>query len=302
MPEAQDPVPARLNALLLLAAVSADAGLLWTASHADGWAAPIAAAVAFSFVNNTVFSLLHESVHGILHPRPSINEWGGRVAAAFIPTGLGFQRIFHLGHHRRNRTAVEQFDYYRPGERRWLKAAQWYAILTGLYWAFLPLGAVVYLLWPGCFRRFPLRGDSALAGQTSADAMLGGFDEAPEAALRLEILFTGLLQAAVFAVLDLSPGGWLLCYAAFAVNWSSLQYADHAWSALDVTEGAWNLSVNPVVKALFLNYHDHLAHHQRPRTPWIHLPKYVDSSRPRPSFLSVYASMWRGPRPLGDAR
>ena len=31
--------------------------------------------------------------------------------------------------------------------------------------------------------------------------------------------------------LDLSLGGWLACYAAFAVNWSALQYADHAGMA-----------------------------------------------------------------------
>ena len=61
-------------------------------------------------------------------------------------------------------------------------------------------------------------------------------------------------------------------------------------------DGAWNLRVNPVVRVLFLNYHHHLAHHQQPQVPWIHLPKLVDPERPRPSFLKIYLRMWLGPR------
>jgi fatty acid desaturase len=128
--------------------------------------------------------------------------------------------------------------------------------------------------------------------------MLSGFDERPSGVLRLEILLSLVVQAALFLALDLSWGGWLLCYAAFAVNWSSLQYADHAWSELDVLDGAWDLRVNPVVRFLFLNYHHHRAHHRNPGVPWIHLPRYVDFSQPRPSFLGVWLSMWRGPRPF----
>ena len=42
--------------------------------------------------------------HGHLHANRTVNEWAGRFLAAFFPTGLGFQRVCHLGHHRRNRT------------------------------------------------------------------------------------------------------------------------------------------------------------------------------------------------------
>jgi hypothetical protein len=115
--------------------------------------------------------------------------------------------------------------------------------------------------------------------------------------IRLEILFSILMQATIVRALDLSLAGWLACYAAFALNWSSLQYADHAWSVRDVHDGAWNLRVNGIVRYLFLNYHPHRAHHQHPSVPWLHLPKYVDVSEERPSFLRTYLRMWRGPRP-----
>ena len=67
---------------------------------------------------------------------------------------------------------------------------------------------------------------------------------------------------------------------------------------LDVRDGAWNLRVNRVVQYIFLNYHHHRAHHQHPDVPWIHLGKFVDFTAPRPSFASIYLSMWKGPRPL----
>jgi fatty acid desaturase len=80
------------------------------------------------------------------------------------------------------------------------------------------------------------------------------------------------------------------------VNWSALQYADHAFSPLDPKDDAWNLKVNPVVRALFLNYHHHLAHHNAPQVPWLHLPKLVRPDSAQPSFWRIYLRMWRGPR------
>ena len=292
-------IPGSLNLILLAAAITGAAALLAVASHAaNGWAV-LAAAIAFSYVNNTVFSLLHESVHGVFHQNSRINEAAGIVAAAMSPTGLTFQRAFHLSHHARNRTEDEQFDYFRPGDSRWLKRAQWYSILTGFYWVFLPLGCIVYLLAPRVFHLKALRArDSSLGQQTGAAAMFARVERADRSRMQLEILFSLAFQSALILLLDLTLTGWLACYAAYAVNWSSLQYADHAFSPLDVRNGAWNLRVNPVVRWLFLNYHLHLAHHQHPAVPWLYLPRHVSAGEPQPSFLAVDLSMWRGPRPL----
>lgn len=287
-------IPGTLNLALTAGAASACCGALWLASHRSGWQVALAA-VAFSFVNNTMFSLLHESVHGIAHADRRVNEALGRFAAAFFPTALSLQRVFHLAHHARNRTIDEQFDYLRPFDRPLLKRAQWYAILTGLYWVFVPLGGVAYLVWPAAFTRSRR---AATATQTGASSMFANLESAPRAVIRLELLFTIAVQGTLFFLLDLSVAGWLLCYAAFALNWSSLQYTDHAFSKLDVRDGAWNLRVSPLTRALFLNYHHHLAHHRNPHVPWIHLGGFVDPSEERPSFWRIYLRMWRGPRPL----
>ncbi len=293
----ETPIPAALNVALLACALSAGAGALWLASHAEDWPVRLLAAGVFSFVNNTVFSLLHEATHGVLHPRRKVNDALGRVAATLFPTSFTMQRAFHLNHHRNNRTALEQFDYFRPGDNRLLKRAQWYSILSGLYWLFVPVGAVLFALFPGLLHR--LRGTGTRYGeQTGADAYLGRLEVAPGGAIRGEVLLAVLVQAGLAVMLDLSVTGWGVCYAAFAVNWSALQYADHAWSPLHVRDGAWDLRVAAPVRWLFLNYHYHRAHHRHPHVPWLYLGRYVQPDIERPSFLRIWLAMWRGPRPL----
>ncbi|HVE13916.1 MAG TPA: fatty acid desaturase [Elusimicrobiota bacterium] len=295
------PVPGRLNVVLAFASGAAALTLLRLASHAASTWQALLCAAAFSYVNNTLFSLLHEAVHGVFHPRARVNDAFGRALAVFFPTSFTLQRFFHLGHHRRNRSPAERFDYIEPGQNALLKRVQWYGILTGVYWLLPPLSSLLYLVSPGLFSAFRSDEDGALwCRQTGAEAMAVGVESLPRAATRGEVLLGIAGQAAAFALLGLTFKGWALCYAAFAVNWSSLQYADHAWSPLDTTRGAWNLRVNPVVRGLFLNYHHHRAHHENPGVPWIHLPRFVDPALPSPSFVRVYLSMWAGPRPLPE--
>jgi len=292
------PPPSALNLCLAAFASAGVAGLLYLASHAPNLWVLVGAAVAFSFLNNTLFSLLHEAVHGVFAKNQRLNDWGGRYLAAFFPTGFGFQRVCHLGHHQRNRSRAEQFDYIRPGDSRLLKYAQWYGLLTGFFWLLGPITCLLYLCLPFVLELTLLRGDNKIAQQAGADAMLSGFRNANPVVLRLELLGTIALQAGLWWLLDLSLLGWAACYGAFALNWSALQYADHAWSPLDAKEGAWNLRVSPLVRGLFLNYHHHLAHHQHPKVPWLYLADYVDFEAERPSFLGVYARMWLGPKPF----
>ncbi len=101
--------------------------------------------------------------------------------------------------------------------------------------------------------------------------------------------------------LNLSLLGWSICYAAFAINWSSLQYADHAWSELHAEDGAWNLRVNRVVPVDLFSTIIIIARTIRiPASRGCIFPG-VDWSEPRPSFLKIYLSMWRGPRPLPES-
>ncbi len=297
--EREYPIPEQLNLALLGLASIASAALLFFASHSESLFVIIASAIVFSFTANTLFSLLHESVHGIFSKRRGVNEWAGRIAAAWFPTGLSLQRAFHLTHHKNNRSYLEQFDVLHEGDVKWLKYSQWYAIYTGIYWAVTAMSVFAYLVLPRMLRVSSLReGNSKVAKQTSSLAYLAALDDVDPILARLEIVLSLVLQGLLFWGLDLSIAGWLVCYAAFALNWSSLQYTDHAFSPLDSHNGAWNLSVGPIGRAFFLNYHSHLAHHQNPRAPWRYLKKLITPGSPQPQFFRVWMEAWRGPRKL----
>jgi fatty acid desaturase len=294
-------IPGALNIAISILAFSVAGFALWAASNSNSWLVILLAAIIFSFVNNTIFSLLHEAVHGLFHTNQKVNEVFGSLCAAFFPTALSFQRICHLGHHRRNRSDAELFDYYFPDDNKLLKYTQWYGILTGVYWIMPPLGCLLYLIAPWALNSNIFRGkNSKVAQQSGVDAMLSGFDEVPGGRIRLEIMASILLQVLLVLALDLTFAGWIICYAAFALNWSALQYADHAWTERHVRNGAWNLRVNRPVQYLFLNYHHHKAHHQNTNVSWLDLPQYVDYTEHRPSFLAVYRNMWLGPRPYPE--
>ena len=285
-----------LNIAIALSAYAIALVCLYQASHALTWWQMLAWAVAFSFVGNTIFSLLHESVHRTFSRIRPINDLFGILSAAFFPTGFIFQRYCHLSHHKNNRTDFEMFDMYYETDNKLLKRLQWYFILFGVYWTNPPTGALLYLFCPQFLENRLLRGDADSIKHMGADAMLSQFDNNVHAfRIRMEILFSLIFQITVFVMLDLNWQGWLACYWTFAVNWGGLQYADHAWSIRDVRHGAWNLKVNKTVQYIFLNYHHHLAHHQNPNIPWSHLHRFVDFKKARPSFLSIYLKMWKGP-------
>lgn len=295
MNEPAYPIPARLNLLIFSLALPATWILLWVGSHGSlGWA--LAAAWAFSLVNHLPFSLLHEAVHGILFPGPRANEAFGTLAAAAFPTSFTMQRIAHLGHHRRNRTDRELYDYRLPDQSKLLRNLWLYAgNLFGLYWFLIPLSNAVYLLAPWVFTSTLFtRGPARLLG---FEPYLEDIAQAGKLRIWWECLLALIYQVAVWRLLDLNWKGWLLCHGAFALHWSALQYVDHAWSPRDIINGAWNLKVLPITRALALNYHYHLAHHRHPMVPWVYLPGLVDPTEPQPTFWSIYFRLWGGTKP-----
>lgn len=259
----------------------------------------VGAAAVFALLNNTVFALMHEAVHGHFHPTRAINEFAGRWAACLFPTSFTLQRAFHLTHHHNNRSDAERFDYYARGDNVPLKILQWYGILTGLYWLSIPLFGLLYAVTGGLLDwSRVVRAQETFSRQTSASPFLEATGRVPLGRLRVEVATSLAFQLAAIWLLGLDWAGWFLCYGLFAVVWSSLQYADHAFSRLDPVEGAWNLQVSRPIRLLFLNYHFHLAHHRDPSLGWYSLPRAAGPEDPRPTYWKVLLCMWAGPRPL----
>ena len=290
-----NPIPGSLNIAIAVLSFILATGFLYGATMSTEWWQILLFAIGFALVNNTIFSLLHECAHRVFYPSRRVNDWFGRFCAMFFPTGFLFQRAFHLGHHRRNRTDVEMFDMYYPTDSKFLKFGQLYTILLGVYWTAAPLGGVLFLLSPKILSGGVFRSKNKYLKPMSMEAMLSGLDKVESNTIRWELLLTLVFQLSLFFLLGISFKAWISCYWTFALLWGSVQYADHAWSARDIRKGAWNLRVNKIVQLIFLNYHHHLAHHENPNVPWIHLPKYVDFQAYRPSHFGMWLRLWKGP-------
>jgi hypothetical protein len=189
------PIPGTLNIVLVTAAGALACALLWLVSHTESWAYRLLGAVGFSYVGNTLFSLLHESVHRHFHRNPTVNEAFGIVCAAFFPTSLLFQRVVHFGHHRRNRTEWELFDHYQPGVPRYKTLFRLYCLLTGFFWLSAPLGCAIYLLTGSFFRSRIFQ--QVICRWYGFEPMVADLAAVPGWRMRLEIMFTVVFQTAL---------------------------------------------------------------------------------------------------------
>jgi fatty acid desaturase len=283
-------MPERLNWVVLALAVVATATCLWAASHAPWWAALVAAGL-FGLLNNVPFALMHEAVHGVGAATARRNYLLGLFASWLFPTSFSMQKAAHLGHHARNRTDLEMYDYYLPGESRlrrniWLYAGN----LLGLYWFCVPLANVLYLFATPLYRSRAFV--ERVAPALGFAHYVRDVAELPPGGVWREVALALGYQGALWYALELSWQGWLLAHWSFALYWSALQYVDHAWSPRDVMHGAWDLKVAAPVRWLALNYHLHLAHHRYPRVPWTLLPTLA-TEKDQPTFWQIYWSLWR---------
>jgi len=293
--KADYPIPEKLNIAILIAIIPSIWAALWTASHLSLlWG--LLAALLFTLVNNTMFSMMHEAVHGSFSNNVIRNDMLGRLCAIFFPTSFSLQRAAHLGHHRRNRTDQDLYDYYLPQQSKTMRNLQLYAgNLFGLYWFCIPLSNLIYVFTPWLYTsKWFIEGP---ARQLGFEPYIKDIAEQGVWKIWLECLSALVYQVVIYIALDLNWQGWLLCHWMFALYWSALQYVDHAWSERDIINGAWNLRVSPPVRWLALNYHCHLAHHQHPQVPWLYLPRLIDKGEKQPSFWAIYFSLWSGVKP-----
>jgi fatty acid desaturase len=245
--------------------------------------------ILFSYLLLTNYALLHEASHGNLQTSARRNYWLGFIAGLIFPMPFTMMRSTHQGHHDYNRTDVEMFDLYYPNDNRVIKYVRWYGILCGFFWPLVPLGAVLFSIFPQAIRdrifgRFKPRG-----------YLLNGVQNAAVWLVRAETLFIVALFAVLFWLLDLRWQNTLLLYACFAFNWSTRQYIGHAFSKRDVIEGAWNLRHNRWMSALLLHGEYDLNHHRHPEISWYYLPR-LSAHDVRPNYIKQYWRQWLGPR------
>ena len=138
-------IPSRANAVIIAAQLIAFTTLLIAARQTRGWTLA-AFAIAFAITMNSIYSIIHEAEHAILFANQRTNDACGVAMALLFPAPFHLIRQGHLGHHARNRTDDEAFDFWFEGEHPLWKCLQFYGILTGFYWLTVVLSNVIVLL------------------------------------------------------------------------------------------------------------------------------------------------------------
>lgn len=287
------PIPNALNFALVLLVASVGVFLLWLASQLNAWYWVLGVGVVFSYLMLTNYALLHEATHDNLNDDPKWNYWLGVVTGVFFLAPFSMIRVTHQGHHQRNRTDAEIFDLYYEGG--WLlKSWQWYSTLTGFFWPFIPLCAVLFAVCPRSI------GLKLFSGPPLGNANIKDITPRCLVKIRFEILITIAFYALLFWALNLNWFSVLILFAVFSFNWSTRQYVGHAFSKRDIIEGAFNLKHNFLMSKILLHGDWDLTHHRSPEVSWYYLPKVTDQNEPRPSYIRHYWRLWLGPQPVTE--
>jgi fatty acid desaturase len=283
------PIPARLNICLALLVAALCVTLLWASGQVHSWWAVALIAVIYGFVMNTGYALGHEAEHDIFHPNKMVNDIGGSIISLFFPASFQLRRQGHIGHHLRNRTDDEAFDFYFEGENRVWKYLQFYGILTGFFWLMIVISNFIALINP-----------KWLATKTNLDRPTAALQETLNPKyfrlIQLEAALVFLLHGSMIYFFKIPILHYLVVLCGFGFIWSTLQYIHHYGTPRDVQKGAWNLRTWRVFNLIWLNHHWHLNHHLSPTVPWIYLPNLQPEDAEPISFWTAYFRQWRGPR------
>ena len=289
-------IPGTLNLCIAVVQLVAFAIIVALAAQATQWWHVLGLAGAMAIVGNSIYAIVHEAEHAILHPNRTVNDCVGVVMALFFPAPFHLIRQGHLGHHRRNRSDDEAFDLYFPGDRVWLKWLILYGILTGFYWGLVVLSNFVSAASPSLLKRKYFEFDRPSA------AFMESLNPKYAWLIRLEGLAAIVLHTGIILVTGCSPLVYLAVYFGFGFTWSAMQYVHHFGTERHVLRGARNVWLWAPIDLLWLHHNWHLMHHEHPTVPWIYLPDLArDEGKSERSFLVArYLAMWRGPRLAKD--
>jgi fatty acid desaturase len=247
--------------------------------------------LAFAIVMIPMYSLMHEAAHNTLHTGQRTNLWLGRWLGNLFIVSFLFFRHCHLKHHKKNRTDEEMWDLYYEHQNRWLRHGNLYLMMVGLGYFAMWLSVVILAVAPSLISSSLFKKHREIRGFLQG---IGG--EEKLRTIQLESLMVLLFQAGILWVIGWHWKLWVGFYAIHAFVWSSQNYINHAFSPRDIINGAHNLKVPFWMNIIYLNFNLHLAHHQNPGIPWLHLPSFISAPRGNLSFFRNYLRLWKGPR------
>lgn len=289
-PEARR-IPNALNAFILCGQIA----IIFTFFHAAAlttspWALALLAA-GFAIFMVGVFSVIHEAEHGVLFSNGRANLVGGIVSSSFFPAPFHLLRQGHIGHHLRNRSDDEAFEFWFDGESPVWKWVQWIGILTGFFYLMVVLGNLIVLGLPFVLKRRWFAFDRPSA------AFMDSINPRYARIIQAEAVGILVLHGLMIRLMHLPISHYLALYGAFGFLWSALQYVHHYGTERHITRGAWNLWIFWPIDKLWLHHNWHRLHHEHPTVSWIHLDRLGRQSGDDRRFLPwAYIKMWAGPR------
>lgn len=257
--------------------------------------------VPAALLTNPFWSLIHEAIHDLFHPRRDVNAFFGRFLGALFGSPFRILRMSHLLHHKLNRLPIEGTEYYdRARSTRLAAAPGYYAqIFFALYLVEI-LSAILFLLPRGLLRWFKTR---FISPQSVSALLLENWLR--HEALR-EIRRDGVAILILFALSFYSYGArWPLLAAVLLARGFLISFLDniyHYETPVSDVFYAKNLRLAPPLAKLLLNFNFHGIHHVNPAIPWLHLPRAFEaqSGRYAGTYFAAAARQLHGPIALQD--
>lgn len=283
-------IPAKTNLIIITVCSALYFIVLYAAAQSESVAGLIAWGFGFAVIMIPVYSLIHEAEHNMLHPNPAWNDFLGRWLCSLFVVSFTFFKHCHWRHHKKNRTDVEMWELYYEHQDKWKRYGNLYLMMSGLGYLSLWLSVLLFAVAPSLVYQGFFQRHTEIAG------FLEGSNQPKKiAVMRWESWLAIGFQATVIVVLQLSLKSWLTLFLIHGFVWSSQTYVNHAFSPRDIINGAHNLKIPRWLKLVYLNFNIHLAHHQNPGIPWIHLPRFIQKGPARIGFFRNYLRLWKGP-------
>lgn len=291
----------RLNAALVAMLVAANLLLLvvtpaWLLAKNLWWGlllVPVAAAA------NTMWSLIHEAIHGHLFAQRRWNDRAGRLLCVLYGAPFRALRVAHLLHHRFSRTRRDRTEVYDPARKsRFGAAVGFYVQLLGGMYFLEVLSSVACLL--------PRRAIDWLAPRLDHPDSTGGLVvraiRQPSALREMRIDMLAIVLVFGAAIWLYGPHAWMLA-GVILVRAALVSIADNSYHYATVLEHprlAMNARAPRWVGCALLHFNLHGVHHRHPRLPWFALPAQFarEGAAPDIGLAACWLRQLRGPIPL----
>ncbi len=222
-------------------------------------------------LNNPLWSLIHETIHGNFARTPEASRRAGRLLAMCYGAPWRVLRTGHLLHHRFNRTSLERQELYDPASETAAARAPGYYfnLLIGLYLTQV-LSMLAFVLPLSVMHR--LRDRYLSVDSFNAHAARAILKPAAIREIRMDsALIVVLFGAGAWAYgADAWMLGLVLLGRGFCISF--LDYIYHYGSPVGDHLHAYNLRLPGPVQAALLNFNLHAVHHRHPTLPWWGLP------------------------------